>query len=82
MIYIEDGDSKTYKGILNVSSYGDPVVQKKRKECVGHVEKRMSRRLRNVKRTNKGVGGKGSGKLTESASLQYIMVYRFVDIPI
>ncbi|KAJ8942713.1 hypothetical protein NQ318_017012 [Aromia moschata] len=33
-------------------------------ECVGHVEKRMGTRLHNAKKTNKGFGGRGSGKLT------------------
>ncbi|XP_025152724.1 uncharacterized protein LOC109504083 isoform X2 [Harpegnathos saltator] len=58
--YIGDGDSKTYKAILDLNPYGDdlPVV---RSECVGHVEKRMGTRLRNVK-TREKLGGKG--KLT------------------
>lgn len=46
--YIGDGDSKTYKGILDAKPYGDTVVIKK--ECVGHVEKRMGTRLRAVKK--------------------------------
>ncbi|XP_053995806.1 uncharacterized protein LOC128885665 [Hylaeus anthracinus] len=59
--YIGDGDSKTYKGILDCNPYGDdyPVTKS---ECVGHVEKRMSTRLRNLKKTEK-LGGKG--KLTD-----------------
>ncbi|XP_074108761.1 uncharacterized protein LOC141533663 [Cotesia typhae] len=36
--YIGDGDTKTFKGILDIDPYdGDPLVQKK--ECVGHVLK-------------------------------------------
>ncbi|KAJ8936562.1 hypothetical protein NQ318_017028 [Aromia moschata] len=35
-----------------------------KKECVGHVEKRMGTRLRNANKTNKGLGGRGPGKLT------------------
>lgn len=35
-----------------------------KKECVGHVEKRMGSRLRNVQKNNKGIGGKGPGNLT------------------
>ncbi|CAD6226431.1 GSCOCG00005820001-RA-CDS, partial [Cotesia congregata] len=35
-----DGDSKTFKGILTLDPYqGQPDVIKK--ECVGHVQKRM-----------------------------------------
>lgn len=36
-----------------------------KKECVGHVEKRMGTRLRNAKKNHKGIGGKGAGKLTD-----------------
>ncbi|KAJ8951747.1 hypothetical protein NQ318_012598 [Aromia moschata] len=36
--YIGDGDSKTFKAILDLDPYNnDPKVMKK--ECVGHVEK-------------------------------------------
>ncbi|CAD6218422.1 GSCOCG00011449001-RA-CDS [Cotesia congregata] len=39
--YIGDGDAKTFKGILDIDPYdGDPLVEKK--ECVGHVQKRMA----------------------------------------
>ncbi|EFN76675.1 hypothetical protein EAI_06934, partial [Harpegnathos saltator] len=60
--YIGDGDSKTFKGILDINPYGDkcPVTKS---ECVGHVEKRMGTRLRNIKQAKK-LGGKG--KLTEA----------------
>ncbi|XP_074102194.1 uncharacterized protein LOC141529520 [Cotesia typhae] len=62
--YIGDGDTKTFKGILNMDPYdGDPVVEKK--ECVGHVQKRMGARLRKAKKASKGIGGKGEGKLTD-----------------
>lgn len=64
--YVGDGDSKTFKGIITRNIYGNDVnVQKK--ECVGHVEKRMGTRLRNAKKANKGIGGKGKGKLTDKA---------------
>ncbi|CAD7079138.1 unnamed protein product [Hermetia illucens] len=36
-----------------------------KKECVGHVEKRMGMRLRNAKKNHKGIGGKGAEKLTD-----------------
>lgn len=62
--YIGDGDSKTFKGNLKAESYGKDVVVVK-KECVGHVEKRMGTRLRNAKQFNKGIGGKGAGKLID-----------------
>ena len=62
MKYVCDGDSKTFKGIITSNRYEDVVTKK---ECVGHVEKRMGTRLRNAKKANKGIGGKGKGKLTD-----------------
>lgn len=64
LTYVGDGDSKTFNGILKSEPYGEgePVIKK---ECVGHVEKRMGTRLRNAKKSNKGIGGKGAGKLTD-----------------
>lgn len=60
--YIGDGDSKTFKAILEQNPYGDdfPVIKN---ECIGHVEKRMGSRLRNIKKAYK-LGGKG--KLTDA----------------
>lgn len=60
--YIGDGDSKTYKAILDINPYDDELTVIK-SECVGHVEKRMGTRLRNVKKTQK-LGDKG--KLTDA----------------
>lgn len=60
MHYIGDGDSKTFKAISDMKPYGNEFIVKK-KECVGHVEKRMGSRLRNIKKEKK-LGGKG--KLT------------------
>ena len=36
--YIEDGDSKTFTGLLKCEPYEDFVIQKK--ECIDHVQKR------------------------------------------
>ena len=60
--YIGDGDSKTYKGIVDLNPYD---VQVKKLECVLHVKKRMGSRLRAEKKKHKGIGGKGPGKLTD-----------------
>lgn len=60
--YIGDGDSKTFKAILDLNPYGDE-FQVLKSECVGHVEKRMGSRLRNVKKAKK-LGGRG--RLTDS----------------
>lgn len=60
--YVGDGDSKTYKSVVEKKPYGDDFLIVK-KECVGHVQKRMGTRLRNAKKGHKGLGGKG--KLTD-----------------
>lgn len=52
--YIGDGDSKIFKGILDVQPYKTFTVNKK--ECIDHVQKRMGTRLRNFKKTTKGLG--------------------------
>jgi len=69
--YIGDGHSKTFKTILDVNPYGDD-FQVVKSECIGHVEKRMGTRLRNVKKVNK-LGGKG--KLTEKLIKQLTSYY-------
>jgi len=58
--YIGDGDSKSFASIQNTYE-GIQVVKK---ECVGHVQKRMGTRLRNLKKNVKGLGGRG--RLTDS----------------
>ena len=58
-----DGDSKSFSAVEDIyeKDYG-VVVQKK--ECVGHVQKRLGTALRKLKKETKGLGGKG--KLTDS----------------
>lgn len=70
MNYIGDGDSKTLAGILKENPYGDncPVTKN---ECVGHVQKRMGTRLRNIRKKEK-LGGKN--RLTE-AIINKLTVY-------
>ena len=66
---ISDGDSKKANNLNNVQPYGDQVKIVKH-ECVGHVQKRLSSRLRQLKKTRVvGVDGKvvkfgGKGRLT------------------
>jgi len=57
--YIGDGDSKTYTGIINAAPYNIPI---NKKECIGHVQKRMGSCLREYKRKTKTLGDKS--KLT------------------
>ena len=71
--YIGDGDTKTFSAILKSNPYEDVTVQKK--ECVGHVQKRMGTRLREVKKKIAGLGGKGSGKLTDNLIKELTIYY-------
>lgn len=49
--YIGDGDTKTYKNIVDAKPYGDVCITKK--ECINHVQKRMGSRLRALKKKEK-----------------------------
>lgn len=65
--YIGDGDSKTYTGIVNSKPYGENFLVNK-KECIGHVQKRMGTRLRvlvntSVVETETKTGKKLKGKV-------------------
>lgn len=71
--YIGDGDCKTFKGISDAKPYNDISVEKK--ECVMHVEKRAGTRIRNAKKNNRGVGGRGPGKLTDKEIKQLTIYY-------
>ena len=50
-----DGDSKGYLGVCDVY----PGIKIEKMEFVGHVQKRVGCRLRNLKKKEKGFGGKG-----------------------
>ncbi|KAE8745984.1 hypothetical protein FOCC_FOCC007346 [Frankliniella occidentalis] len=68
--YIGDGDSKTFSAVVNSKPYGDELVPIKI-ECTGHVQKRMGKRLRDLKKKMKGLklkdgkGLGGKGRLTD-----------------
>ncbi|EFN83709.1 hypothetical protein EAI_03180, partial [Harpegnathos saltator] len=66
----------TYTGIINSHPYGDVAVMKK--ECVGHVQKRMGSRLREYKKKNPGIGGKNklTAKLIDKLSVYYGLAIR------
>ena len=53
--YLGDGDSKSYTSVKNI--YNGVSVNKL--ECVGHYQKRIGTRLRKLKKTVKGLGGRG-----------------------
>ena len=58
--YYGDGDSKSFNAVEHI--YKDRKVEKL--ECIGHVQKRVGKRLRDLKKKVKGLGGKG--KLTNA----------------
>lgn len=58
--YMSNGNSETFKTILNAEPYENFTIQKK--ECTDHVQEKMRTRLINLKKLVKGLGGKG--KLT------------------
>jgi len=89
--YIGDGDSKSYTGLINSKPYGEEFVINK-KECEGHVQKRMGTRLRNVvnntlvetettagkKVKRKSLSGKGklTGKMIDKLTVYYGLAIR------
>ncbi|KAG8228511.1 hypothetical protein J437_LFUL008967 [Ladona fulva] len=75
--YIGDGDSRTYKGVVDASPYGSSVEISKN-ECVEHVQKRMGTWLHACKKQIKGLGrrGKLTGKsLPASSKLDLVINY-------
>ena len=44
--YLGDGDSKSYKEVCEADPYGKPI---QKLECIGHIQKRVGRKLRNLK---------------------------------
>ncbi|XP_071050642.1 uncharacterized protein [Onthophagus taurus] len=64
--YIGDGDSATYKGLLNLNPY-DILIEKL--ECYLHVKKRMGSRCRSLKKANKSLGGKSKTTLKLTVNL-------------
>ncbi|KAG8232563.1 hypothetical protein J437_LFUL008701 [Ladona fulva] len=75
--YIGDSDSKTYKGVLDVKPYGDGFAINKR-ECIGHVQKRMGMHLRQCMKKNKGVVGRNklSEKMIDKLPIYYGLAIR------
>ena len=60
--YYGDGDSKGFTQVE--STYKDKGVNIVKKECVGHVQKRVGTALRKLKKQKKGLAGRG--KLTDA----------------
>lgn len=54
--YYGDGDSKAYNAVKDM--YGADSVNKL--ECIGHIQKRVGTHLQTLKKSVKGLGGKGN----------------------
>ena len=89
--YIGDDDSKAYSGLVNYKPYADDFSIVK-KECVGHVQKRMGTRLREIvknivvdtetkagrKIKRKSLSGKGelTAKMIDKVAVYYGLAIR------
>jgi hypothetical protein len=52
--FIGDGDSKAFRRVCKDKPYGDEYIISK-EECIGHVQKRMGTRLRNLVKKKQGI---------------------------
>ena len=66
--YLGDGDTSSYKEVVDSKPYADYDITPEKLERVGHVKKRLGTRLRNKIKEYKGTATSlsGRGKLTES----------------
>lgn len=61
-VLYSDGDSKSYNQVKDV--YSADGIQVVKRECIGHVQKRVGTAFRKLKKETPGLGGKG--KLTDA----------------
>jgi len=73
--YVGDGNNKIFKDIVDSEPYDDIVVEKK--ECIGHVQKRMNIRQRALKKkTLRRKRKKLTGKLIDELTVYYGLAIR------
>ena len=65
--YLGDGDTSSFKEVVESNPYSEFDILPEKVECVGHVQKRLGTRLRNMVKEYKGTATplSGKGKLTE-----------------
>ena len=65
--YLGDGDTSSFKEVVESNPYSGFDILPEKVECVGHVQKRLGTRLRNMVKEYKGTATplSGKGKLTE-----------------
>ena len=76
LAYYGDGDSKSFTAVENV--YSPKVVTKK--ECIGHVQKRVGTRLRNLKKKEKRLTKLGvTDELIDCLQNHYGILWRMLE---
>ena len=65
--YIGDGDTSSFKEVVNAKPYVHFNITPTKLECVGHVQKRLGTRLRDLRKAHKNstTSMSGRGKLTD-----------------
>ena len=68
--YIGDGDTSSYSEVVKSKPYEQYGVSPVKLECVGHVQKRLGTRLRELRKSYRGTKTPltGKGKLTDKIS--------------
>ena len=66
--YLGDGDTSSFKEVIDANPYKDYDIIPVKLECVGHVQKRLGTRLKNIVKAHNGTKKPLSGKgcLTET----------------
>lgn len=66
--YLGDGDTSSFKAVLDSDPYENFGIKPEKLECIGHAQKRMGTRLRNIVKSYKGTKTPlhGKNRLTES----------------
>ena len=70
--FLGDGDSKSFSAVEDI--YEGIKVEKL--ECIGHVQKRVGNRLRNLKKNVKGLGGRLTDNIIDKLQNYYGMAIR------
>ena len=65
--YLGDGDTSAFKDVLETNPYRDYCILPSKLECIGHVQKRLGTRLRELRKQHKNtsIPLSGRGKLTD-----------------
>ena len=66
--YLGDGNTSSFKDVVSANPYEEYLISPVKLECVGHVQKRLGTRLRNIVKAHKGTSTplSGRGKLTDN----------------